>query len=159
MYVRVLFDTCVHPCSVLTARESRGHRCLESQNNCTQPAILVPLPFSKWLAWRRTKSGLEPECAQNYSCGSADSSMQSYAPSSPTKSGYAGQQRTLQPIQNDYVNFNRDTSHMSKSTSLCCLALPVPRLIQIVDKAAATKLKLEHFYKVAVEHAVERNQR
>ena len=44
----------------------------------------------------------------------------------------------------DNAQFSRDTSHMSKAT---------------LEKAATTKLKLEHFYKVAVEHAVERNNR
>ncbi len=44
----------------------------------------------------------------------------------------------------DYVVFERNTSQFSKST---------------MEKAATAKLKLEHYYKVAVEQAVERNGR
>lgn len=44
----------------------------------------------------------------------------------------------------DYVYFDRTTAGFSE---------------EAVPKAKAAQLKLEHFYKVAVESAIERNQR
>lgn len=44
----------------------------------------------------------------------------------------------------DYVYFQRSTAGFSKD---------------VVPKATAAKLKLEHYYKVAVESAIERNKR
>lgn len=44
----------------------------------------------------------------------------------------------------DYVYFDRSTAGFSE---------------EAVPKAKAAQLKLEHFYKVAVESAIERNQR
>ena len=49
-----------------------------------------------------------------------------------------------QAITGDYIQVDRSATGLSKST---------------LDKASTTKLKMEHFYKVAVEQAVERNQR
>ncbi|ORY83009.1 serine/threonine-protein kinase orb6 [Protomyces lactucae-debilis] len=60
-----------------------------------------------------------------------------YAPGSPTK-------RQSRADDQEYALFNRNPSALSKATQ---------------DKATSTKLKLEHYYKVAVEHAVERNAR
>lgn len=45
---------------------------------------------------------------------------------------------------NDYVYFQRSTAGFSKD---------------VVPKATAAKMKLEHYYKVAVESAIERNKR
>lgn len=44
----------------------------------------------------------------------------------------------------DYVYFDRTTAGFSE---------------EAIPKAKAAQLKLEHFYKVAVESAIERNQR
>jgi len=57
--------------------------------------------------------------------------------SQPTPTGSA-------PRGNDYVYFERSTAGFSKD------ALP---------KATGAKMKLEHFYKIAVESAIERNKR
>jgi protein-serine/threonine kinase len=48
------------------------------------------------------------------------------------------------PRGSDYVYFERSTAGFSKDA---------------VPKATAAKMKLEHFYKVAVESAIERNKR
>ncbi|KAG7740772.1 hypothetical protein KL923_001413 [Ogataea haglerorum] len=48
------------------------------------------------------------------------------------------------PPPADYVHFDRHPEWFSKSSQ---------------DKAASIKLKLEHYYKTAIEHAIERNQR
>lgn len=47
---------------------------------------------------------------------------------------------------------------LSKTTSSSAGVPKIPT-DQTVDRAANTKLRLEHYYKVAVEHAVERNSR
>ncbi|ODV87489.1 hypothetical protein CANARDRAFT_26886 [[Candida] arabinofermentans NRRL YB-2248] len=54
------------------------------------------------------------------------------------------QQQQQQPPQTDYVIFDRHPEWFSKPSQ---------------DRASAIKLKLEHYYKTAIEHAIERNQR
>ena len=52
---------------------------------------------------------------------------------------------SAQGRSSDYVVFTREPTQMFSRTS--------------VEKATAAKLKLEHFYKKAVDDVVERNQR
>ena len=57
-------------------------------------------------------------------------------------------QASAQPVpteqERDYVYFRRDTSHMNKAT---------------VDAAKSAKMRLEHYYRMTVDQAIERNQR
>lgn len=65
----------------------------------------------------------------------------------PYNHPHANSQRQPSPSPQsdpDYVYFERSTDGFSKNTT---------------DRAAAAKLKLEHFYKIAVEQAIERNSR
>lgn len=66
--------------------------------------------------------------------------VQAMGPSSPGGSSN-GSGRAAADKGADYVYFERSTEGMSKTT---------------LDAATGAKLKLEHFYKVAVEQAIER---
>lgn len=68
----------------------------------------------------------------------------------PSRQGLQQQSASQQPGQSnggkdsDYVYFQRSTAGFSKD---------------VMPKATAAKLKLEHYYKVAVDSAIERNKR
>lgn len=72
--------------------------------------------------------------------------VQSNAPPSPGGSGGSSSSKSAGAADKgaDYVYFERSTQGMSKTT---------------LDAATGAKLKLEHFYKIAVEQAIERSNR
>ena len=77
---------------------------------------------------------------------------QQFSPGTRFPPSYMSQQQQVNPVNSgsnsakspDYVYFDRTTAGFSE---------------EAVPKAKAAQLKLEHFYKVAVESAIERNQR
>ncbi|PWN97899.1 AGC/NDR/NDR protein kinase [Tilletiopsis washingtonensis] len=70
--------------------------------------------------------------------------MQGVASTSPSGSQPTGSPSAASDKGADYVYFERSTDGMNKTT---------------LDAATGAKLKLEHFYKVAVEQAIERSNR
>ena len=77
-----------------------------------------------------------PNSIQGVVAGSSSSSSSSTSPN--PQAGASSEKGS------DYVYFERSTAGMSKNT---------------LDAATGAKLKLEHFYKVAVEQAIERSNR
>lgn len=110
-------------------------------NNSRPAPAQAPVGSQKTMAQNINPSQQQQAGAQSFSTGSS-SSLSSVTTTTLASTGSAASSNNSKP--SDYVYFDRTTAGFSA---------------EAVPKAKGAQVKLEHFYKVAVEAAIERNTR